>query len=229
MLFRPLLGTDLSGSVGGIVASHNRGGAYFRNRSIPVNPDTLPQQSVRSAVSQLSIAWGDDLTQVQRDGWEAYGAAVGVQNRIGDTIFLTGQQMYIRSNSPPVANLITRQDDAPTTLNLGTFTPPTITSITAATSVMLLAFTTADDWVNEDDSKLYVYVSRGHSPTRNYPNVSMRFADTIDGNLSAPPTSPASITIPFAVGVGQRVFIQGRVNRADGRLSTLFRTNILAV
>lgn len=229
MLFRPLLGTDLSGSVGGITASHNRGGAYFRNRSIPVNPSSVFQQAVRDSVSQLSTAWGEDLDQSQRDSWEAYGAAVGFQNRIGDTIFLTGQQMYIRSNVPALQTLLPRQDDGPVILDLGSFTAPTITSITAATSVLLLAFTDSDLWANEDDSAMLVYASRGHSATRNFPKVSMRFAGRIDGDGVSPPTSPASITIPFVVAVGQRVFIQGRISRTDGRLSTLFRNNILAV
>lgn len=229
MLFRPLLGTDLSGSVGGITASHNRGGTYFRNRAIPTNPNTVFQTAVRGAVSQLSTAWGDDLSQAQRDGWEAYGAAVGVQNRIGETIFLTGQQMYIRSNVPAIQAEEARQDTAPTTLNLGSFSDPSITSITASSSTLLLAFTPGDDWVNEDNSNLHLFVSRGHSATRLYPNVSMRFAGLINGNLSTPPTSPGSFTIPFVVAAGQRVFVQGRILRADGRLSTLFRDNILAI
>ncbi len=229
MKFRPLLGTDLSGSVGGIVASHNRGGAYFRNRSIPVNPSTVFQTAVRNAVSQLSTAWGEDLTQVQRDQWDAYAAAVSVIDAIGQSIFLTGQQMYIRSNVPALQTGIPRQDDGPTILDLGTFTAPSIVSITAATSVLSLAFTNTDAWAGEDDSAMLVYVSRGHSATRRFPKVSMRFAGRIDGDGIVAPLSPAAITIPFAVVAGQRVFTQGRVIRTDGRLSTLWRAEILAV
>lgn len=225
MLFRPLLGTDLSGSVGGITASHNRGGTYFRNRAIPVNPNSLFQQAVRDAVSQLSTAWGNDLATAQRDGWEAYGAAVGVQNRIGETIFLTGQQMYIRSNVPALQAAIPRQDDAPVILDLGSFTAPTLSGVTSGPGTASIAFTNTDDWANEDDSAMLVYASRGHSPTINYPNVSMRFADKIDGDATTPPTSPASILLPFEPAVGQRVFLQGRVIRADGRLSSLWRLN----
>lgn len=228
MLFRPLLGTDLSGSVGGIVASHNRGGAYFRNRSIPTNPNTTQQGVVRGAVNQLSSAWGTDLTQAQRDAWTTYGDNVGVQNRIGETIFLTGQQQYIRSNTPAIQAGIARQDDAPIIFDLGSFTDPTLDSINATLDQVDVAFTVADDWANEDDSHMLVYASRPQNASVNYPNIPMRLAGTIDGDLALPPASPATLDLPFPVEVGHKVFLQGRVVRADGRLSTLFRLNGLA-
>ena len=51
MLFRGTHLTDASGSLSGVTYSHNRGGAYTRNRSIPVNPNTVQQQAVRNAFS----------------------------------------------------------------------------------------------------------------------------------------------------------------------------------
>ncbi len=227
MLFRPLLGTDLSGSVGGITASHNRGGAYFRNRSIPTNPDTTAQQAVRDAVSQLSSAWGDDLTQAQRDAWTTYGDNVGVQNRIGETIFLTGQQQYIRSNVPALQIGLARQDVAPTIFDLGSFTAPTLADITASPATASIVFTNTDDWANEDDSAMLVYGSRGVNVTITYPNISMQFAGQIDGDAITPPTSPAAIVLAFDAALGTRVFLQGRVIRADGRLSGLWRLNTI--
>ena len=49
MLFKPTIVASLSGSLGGITASHNRFGAYLRERVIPVNPGTQPQVIVRNA------------------------------------------------------------------------------------------------------------------------------------------------------------------------------------
>ena len=70
MLFVPTIGTKLSGSLGGIVASHNRFGSYFRQRTVPVNPDTADQQMVRGYSGLPRIA----LEAIQRF---ARGPALG--------------------------------------------------------------------------------------------------------------------------------------------------------
>lgn len=126
MLFKPLLGNQLSGSVGGITASHNRGGAYFRSRSVPTQPNTTRQMTMRAALASLVNAWNSALSDTQRTAWNTYAASVSVINRIGESIFLTGQQMYIRCNGPRVqaANsglsvTIARVDDAPVIFNTG--------------------------------------------------------------------------------------------------------------
>ena len=46
----------ISGSVGGTVFSRNKGGAYMRNRSIPVNPQSAAQVVVRAAMAFLTAA-----------------------------------------------------------------------------------------------------------------------------------------------------------------------------
>ncbi|KKM06452.1 hypothetical protein LCGC14_1743870, partial [marine sediment metagenome] len=48
MLFKSGLITQGSGSIGGLTASHNRGGMYFRARTIPTNPATSFQTVVRN-------------------------------------------------------------------------------------------------------------------------------------------------------------------------------------
>lgn len=99
MLFKPIIGTDLSGKVGGIVASHNAGGAYFRAATIPTNPNTTFQQAVRNAVSQLSSMWQTTLTQAQRNEWEVYAANVKITNRIGEKINVSGLNHYVDRKS----------------------------------------------------------------------------------------------------------------------------------
>lgn len=222
MLFRPLLGTDLSGSVGGITASHNRGGAYFRNRAIPVNPNTPFQMAVRASLSQLTSLWVNVLTQPQRNAWDLYALNVPLPNPLGEPRNVGGLGMYIRTNVFRLQQPIARQDTAPAIFDLGSFTTPTIISITAATGILSLGFTPADAWANEAGGVMGVYASRSQNPSINFFKGPYRFAAAILGD-PIPPTSPAAITLPFATVVGQRVFIRVATERNDGRLASSFR------
>lgn len=90
-------GQQRSGKQGGIVWSRNRFGAYARNRAVPVNPDSAKQRAVRTAFAQNARSWSG-LNQYSRDMWTAMAANLPKQNRLGDTIFLTGSQTFQSSN-----------------------------------------------------------------------------------------------------------------------------------
>jgi hypothetical protein len=98
MLIRTGFGGQLSGSVGGVVASHNKGGQYLRNRSIPTNPNSGQQQRARNDFASASIGWRA-LTTLQRSAWESYAAQTPVLNRLGESITISGFNMYVRTNS----------------------------------------------------------------------------------------------------------------------------------
>ena len=57
MKYIGLLSSAASGKLGGIVASHNRGGQYFRHHSIPVQSRTPAQRLVRYALAAFSAAF----------------------------------------------------------------------------------------------------------------------------------------------------------------------------
>lgn len=223
MIFRPLLGADLSGSLGGITAGHNAGGPFFRVRAVPTNPRTTFQETIRAATADLTVRWNDDLTQLQRDAWDVYATNVPLPNANGEARSIPGLAMYVRSNVSRIQAADPRVDNAPTTFNLGAFTAPTIASITAATDLLSLNFTEADAWVGEDDSSMLIYTSRPQNPSIKFFINPYRFAARIEGDSGAPPTSPASIALAFPAAVGNQIFIRVRVTRADGRLSADFR------
>ena len=228
MLFKSALVTAASGSLGGLVASHNRGGAYLRARTIPVNPGSVFQQTVRDAVISLAAKWGELLTVAQRTAWEVYADAVPIPNALGDPRVLTGLAMYVRSNVPRIQVGYPRVDDAPTIFNLGDVTGPGYDGLTPPLAVTI-SFDPLDDWANEDDSGMLVYISPPKMQSINYYKGPYRLAGTIDGiTTPAPPTTPAAITSPFTYSAlnPQRSFAQIRVSRADGRLSGPFRPQI---
>ena len=226
MLFDGVLLGRASGSMGGVTASHNRGGQYLRGRAVPTNPNTSFQQTVRSAMSQLSARWVDTLTAVQRMAWDTYAASVLLPNPLGDPVNVGGIGMYIRSNVPRVQfgiGALPLVDDAPTVFDLGAFTAPGITSITASTKVAVLTFTDTDDWVGEDEAAMLIWDSDSKNPSINYFKGPYKPSGTILGASIVPPTSPANVTLIHQPVAGNRTFLKCRVSRADGRLSAIFR------
>lgn len=219
MLFKPLLGTALSGALGGIVASHNRGGAYFRANTVPTDPGTPQQIIIRTILTNLALAWQTELTVAQRQGWETYADNVPVTNRIGETIFLTGQQMYVRNNTAREQAGLARINKPPVIFSLATLTAVTVGAV-EITNVLTITFDNTDEWANFLGGALLVWGSRQQARTINFFKGPYRFAGSILGDPVTPPTSPdPSIINPFAMDAGNLVFLRFVAVQADGRIS----------
>jgi len=90
--------TSISGSIGGVTGSHNKGGQYLRARTVPVNPNSLAQQRARSDFTTAITGWSA-LTDAQRGTWNTFAGEQSWTNGLGDAIQLSGQQAYIACNS----------------------------------------------------------------------------------------------------------------------------------
>lgn len=90
--------TNISGSIGGVTGSHNKGGQYLRARTTPVNPNTAAQQEARSRLTCAVDQWSN-LTQAQRNAWNDFATLQTWTNRQGDPIQLSGQNHYVGMNS----------------------------------------------------------------------------------------------------------------------------------
>lgn len=224
MKYRPLIGDGMSGSVGGITASHNRGGVYFRQRATPVNPNTTFQQEVRSLFGNLQSAWGSILTDAQRSAWDAYALATPITDALGQSVNVGGKGMFTRGNTPRLQAGLLRIDAGPVVSGLPSLTAPGVTSITAGTGIAIVTFDNTDAWANEDGGALLVFMSRPQSATINGFKGPYRFAGAVLGDDSVAPTSPVNITSPFTLGVGQKVFFRFAAVTADGRLTPDVRT-----
>jgi len=119
MKFKSALVTQVSGSVGGMTGSHNRGGMYFRSRAIPTDPLSTMQQAMRMYLGMLSTYWGETLTAAEQEAWNLYAANVTVIGPLGDPITLSGQMHFIRSNTARLQAGLSQIDAAPTTFNTG--------------------------------------------------------------------------------------------------------------
>jgi hypothetical protein len=85
-----------SGSIADRTHSHNRSGQYTRNRRTPVQPVGSGRRAqVRSTFGAASTAWGV-LTDMERAAWESFAPDHPVADSLGQSIVLTGHQMFIR-------------------------------------------------------------------------------------------------------------------------------------
>lgn len=92
------LAAAISGSIGGTVFSHNRGGPYVRLRSIPTNPSTEAQESVRAILSSQSQAWSD-LDNEQRAAWTAWAGENPITDTLGSQVTLSGHMAFVQLNA----------------------------------------------------------------------------------------------------------------------------------
>jgi len=88
-----LLVGRLSRSAGNTTASHNRYGAYLRNRVIPVNPSSSKQRAQRAALASFSAQY-KTLTATQQAAWVALGASFVRSDSLGNSYNLTGLQAF---------------------------------------------------------------------------------------------------------------------------------------
>jgi len=86
-----------SGKTGGTINSKGKGGAYTKNFVIPTNPRTSYQIAARNLQTSFAQNWRN-LTQVQRDAWNAAATAFPYVNRVGDSKILSGIALYNKLN-----------------------------------------------------------------------------------------------------------------------------------
>lgn len=221
MLFTSTVIASASGSAGGLVASRNRYGMYFRARAVPVNPNTTFQQDVRAQLAAFATRWAT-LTDSERSSWNTYATNTPVTNALGQSVTLTGFLHYVRSNTARVQGGLDIIDDAPAEFGLPTFTPVTLqVAAPAETPTISIVFDNVDDWANETQGALLLAASRPYSATKSFFKGPFRFMDVILGDDATPPTSPAQFTnVPFPFEADQKISVKVRACLADGRLSS---------
>lgn len=221
MLFTSQTIAAASGSAGGLTASRNRFGMYFRTRAVPVNPNTSFQQTVRGLLAEYATRWGT-LTQTVRDAWGVYATNTPVVNKLGASVTLTGMNMYVRSNTARAQAGLSVVDAAPTTYGLPTFTDAIFgAAVPAGVPTLSIGYTASDAWAQETGGALIIAASRPYGASIGFFKGPFRFTAAVLGDDTTPPTSPETDTTPpFPFAVDNKVAIQVRACLADGRLSS---------
>jgi len=218
MLFQSPVYSKASGSIAGLTYSHNKGGMYTRARSTPTDPNTSRQNVVRVLFGALAGYWSATLTQAERDAWDLYASSVAMTNRLGESVFLSGQQHFIRANTPRTQAGISVLEAAPTNFDLGSYTAPTISSAEDDDGVEM-AFTAADAWAQASGGYMLYFGGKPQGAGRSFFKGPYRYMGKTAGS-AVPPTSPESLTSAFALTTGQKLWVMARCIQIDGRLSS---------
>lgn len=219
MKFTSPVYATVSGSIAGLTYARNRGGLYSRARAVPVNPNTPDQVLVKTNFDELIDAWSNVLTPTQRAQWNTWAANVPTTDSLGQQLFLTGQNAYLRGNGVRLRAGFTRQDFGPTVMANATLAPVSV-SIVAATGIATITFTPVSNWDDTPDAGIVVQISRPVSPAVTYFKGPFRFLDTVPGVAMGGVTSPQNLDpSPFPLSAGQKVFFRVRLALFDGRVS----------
>lgn len=221
---------QMSGSLAGNTFARNKSGNYVRARTVPVNPQSSRQTTVRNNLSFLTEEWNDTLTAAQRTAWAAYAAAVDWVNRLGETVNLSGFNMFVRSGMVALQAGESYVAAGPTELSL----PETDSLFSVAISAASGITVTFDDtlsWADEDTGHMLLYIGTPQNASRTFFRGPWRHHADIDGNSTTPPTSPDGPTAVtcFTLTEGQRVWVKARIIREDGRCSNEFTADSVLV
>jgi len=215
----------MSGSIAGDVHARNRFGNYIRPRTKPVNPHSTRQEISRTIVSYLAEYWHGALNATQRGLWGDYAAAIGMENRLGDTIHITGFNHFIRTNALFMKTPTGVSPDAPATLSL----PGKDTKLQCIDeSIADQTFTFTCDiagWGTNPDEKIYIFLAQGRPQlkSRNQFATPWRYLGRIGVAEGVGGESTQAAAFPFALD--QKVWFQARVMTVSGRLSEQWGLN----
>lgn len=226
MLWRgPMGGGAASGAIGAMIASHCAQGQYLKTRVKPVNPSSRFQHGTRNAMRQLAVQWGTTLTSTQRDAWATYAANVTWTNRLGDTVHLSGQMEFIRSNLTLQLAGLPFVLDAPVTFDRGDVGgAPTLTLAPGGT-LFTLTLNASSPWLSGNVlDGLMVYLSLPRSGGITFFKRRSRFIDRIPGT-AAGPVHVFGFTQWPPPDFGQAWTAWVAAQFADGRLTTPVQTN----
>jgi len=216
---------QMTGSLAGTTHARNRYGNYARARTKPINPKTDLQTTIRAALSTLTTRWSQTLTPVQRTAWNLYGTSVAMKNRLGEVMYLTGFNHYIRSNVLLLRATAPVIDEAPVIFELPETDPTFAVAISEATQLITVTFDAGADWDNEDGGHMFIEMGQPQNAQRNFFDGPWRYCGQIPGATGAPLASPQTKPCEFVASEGQRVWCYARIARADGRISEVFRAD----
>jgi len=214
---------EMRGSIAGNVYSRNRYGAYSRARTKPINPNSDRQDAIRAIVALVSSNWFHVATQAQRDAWAVFAANVPAKNKLGEVIYLSGFNQYVKSNIASLNAGLLAIQAAPTNFVLPGTDLDFVPSIDAGTQLISVAFDETRDWCDEDEAGMIVQMGLPKNDSTEFFNGPWRHAGVIEGDSLTPPTTPETMAVPFVVADSQKVWVRAKILRADGRLSDWFQ------
>jgi len=196
-----ILDVPRSGSYAGVTSSHNRAGQYVRNRRTPTNTPTARRTTIRSAFGAASSGWSS-LTDAQRAAWQAAADAHPITDALGQSIKLTGHQLYVSVNTQLVQVGSSPVATPPSDFSVFDLTGSTGTFSVAGGCVLALNGAGGDDDFVLISFSKPLPAGRSSSPTYSQQSV-------VSGSTTAETITTATYAAIFGTPVaGQKVFVK---------------------
>ena len=93
----PIAG-QVSGRVGSVIFSHNRGGTYLRNGTIPTKVLSPYAMNMKAIITELAQDWAG-ITAAASQAWRTWAQQNPITNRLGRQSTLAPHVAYIQLNS----------------------------------------------------------------------------------------------------------------------------------
>ena len=152
-----------------------------------------------------------------------------MKNKLGETVFMTGYNHYLRSNANLRRRGETLVDAGPTIFELPE-KDPTLSIVASATwPFFTMTFDDTMAWVHEDNAWLWILEGRPQNPQREFFGGPYLGLKDKHGEVAVPITSPETFSSQHVISEGQKIWLQFRISRADGRMSEPWEVNTIVV
>ncbi len=223
-------GGAASGAVGALISSHCAQGQYLKSRVKNTNPRSTLQHIPRNALARLTNLWTSLLTSTQRDSWSTYAANVTWTNRLGDTVHLSGQMEFVRSNAPRIQGDILYGDpmsfplmgiiaDAPVIFDRGDPGPTPALGTIPLNNFVTMTYDNTAGWVTDgSDNVMLVYSNIPRGSGVNFFRRRSRLAGTIYSQDATGSFNFLNQWLPV-ISYGQKWAAWWSIAYSDGRLT----------
>ena len=210
-LIRSTMLATISGSLAGATFARNRGGAYVRNRTVPVNPNSDMQVLARGAMTNSAQYWRT-LADAVQESWKQYADNTPTTNRLGETMHISGFSQFVKLNGFLQFLGFSIHPNAPTAYG----TAAAITGITATidSAADTLDITGITGGSTNAGANYGIWISNPLSPGITFYKGPWHYVDTTTGASMA----TFSGTIPFNVGLGQSFRLRLRYHDENWRM-----------
>lgn len=154
---------EMRGSIAGTTFSRVKGGAIARNRTVPVNPNSLAQANVRTNFAIVVASW-NILGKAEIDTWAALAPNVELVNRLGEAYNPTARQLYLSINLAKQNGGLALLNEAPASPNLPD-PDAGITSITGEVTAGDLSSLDTNVLTAQATTTVFMDMTRPHSPS----------------------------------------------------------------
>jgi len=214
---------DVSGKLGGQVATKGRNGLNIRTKVKPINRRTTTQVNQRSRLASISQGWRA-LTAAQRLAWSQIAQQFTRHNNFGQKFHPSGKNYYTEIND----NLL--QAGGSTVTSPPATTPATAQTAFAATSIAAnsVGCTFAASPVPAGMA-LNVSATRGLSAGVSFVGKQFRFIKSIAAAATTPQDLTAAYTAVFGTPqTGTQIFLQAKIiNTTTGQESIPLQSSVI--